>query len=109
MALSAKTIQKQMQRLQPLLCSCSLATMRRGQNMLGELMEVMHRKEVIIKDHPFADFTGAWVIPRDERRQGVILYLHGGGYTCGDLEYAREFPIVASDAVSEMVLLPLSL
>ena len=91
MALSAKTIQKQMQRLQPLLCSCSLATMRRGQNMLGELMEVMHRKEVIIKDHPFADFTGAWVIPRDERRQGVILYLHGGGYTCGDLEYAKGF------------------
>ena len=29
------------------------------------------------------------MVPKDERRQGVILYLHGGGYTCGDLEYAR--------------------
>ena len=91
MALTAKTVQKQLQRLQPLLCSSSLATMRRGQNMLGELMEVIHRKAVILKDHPFADFMGAWVIPKDERRQGVILYLHGGGYTCGDLEYAKGF------------------
>ena len=29
------------------------------------------------------------MIPKDERRQGVLLYLHGGGYTCGSLEYAK--------------------
>ncbi len=91
MAVSAKTIQKQMQRLGPLLSGCSLATMRRGQNLIGELMEAVHRKDVLVKDHPFADFTGAWVIPKDERRQGVILYLHGGGYVCGDLDYAKGF------------------
>ena len=28
---------------------------------------------------------------QDERRTGVILYLHGGGYTCGSLEYAKGF------------------
>ena len=31
------------------------------------------------------------MLPKDERRQGVILYLHGGGYTFGDLDYARGF------------------
>ena len=91
MALSAKTIRTQMNRLMPLLRSCSLETMRKGQNMIGELMETMHRKEIMEKEHPFEKFQAAWVIPKDERRQGVVLYLHGGGYVCGDLEYAKGF------------------
>ena len=91
MALSAKTIRTQIQRLQPLLKSCSLETIRKGQNKLGELMEAVYRRQVMTKDHAFANFTGAWILPKDERRQGVILYLHGGGYACGDLEYAKGF------------------
>lgn len=91
MPLSAKTIRTQLARLRPLVSGCSLETIRKGQNKLGELMEVMHRKQTILKDHPFEQFEAAWVIPRDERRQGVVLYLHGGGYTCGDLDYAKGF------------------
>ena len=30
-------------------------------------------------------------MPKDERRNGVVLYLHGGGYTCGSLDYAKGF------------------
>ena len=91
MAFSAKTVRTQIQMLQPLLRSCSLETVRKGQNMIGELMEARYRKQVRVHDHPFANFEAAWVLPRDERRQGVILYLHGGGYTCGDLDYAKGF------------------
>lgn len=91
MSLSAKTIRSQIQMLHPLLKSCSLETIRKGQNKIGELMENKYRKLVLVKERPFAQFMGAWVIPEDERRQGVILYLHGGGYTCGDLEYAKGF------------------
>lgn len=91
MALSAKTIRSQMERLMPLLSNCSLETARRGQNMVGELMEKRHRQEVIAKEHVFPDFSAAWILPKDKRRQGVILYLHGGGYVCGDLEYAKGF------------------
>ena len=36
-------------------------------------------------------------MPKDERRQGVILYLHGGGYTCGSLEYAKGFAATLAD------------
>lgn len=89
MALSAKTIKKQLHLLKPLLSATSLETCRRGQNKLGELMGARQSGRVLYKEHAFADFTGAWVIPKDERRQGVLLYLHGGGYTCGDLEYAK--------------------
>ena len=91
MALSAKLTRIQINRLKPLLGSCSLETMRKAQNRIGELMEAKHRKQIVTREHGFALFTGAWMIPKDERREGVILYLHGGGYTCGDLDYAKGF------------------
>jgi len=91
MELSAKTIRKQLSLLRPFAGNLSLSAIRRGQNAIGELMEAMHRKEVIVKEHSFDGFTGAWMIPKDERRDGVILYIHGGGYICGDLEYAKGF------------------
>ena len=91
MSLSPKTIRAQLALLQPLLGSCSLDTIRKGQNMIGELMGARHRSQVIVKEHPFPQFESAWVMPKDERRQGVLLYLHGGGYACGDLEYAKGF------------------
>jgi len=91
MAISAKAMRSQIARLSPLLKKCSLETVRKGQNMVGELMESKFRKRVIIKEHVFEKMKSAWVIPKDERRQGVILYLHGGGYTCGGLEYALGF------------------
>lgn len=97
MGLPAKLVHSQLNFFKPLVASCSLETIRRGQDKLGELMEAMHKKDVKVRDHPFDRFEGAWVIPRDERRQGVILYLHGGGYTCGDLDYAKGFAATLAD------------
>jgi hypothetical protein len=91
MALSAKSVRSQISKMMPLLKNCSLETIRKGQNTIGALMEAKHRRQVMVKEHPFAQFSGAWIIPEDERRQGVILYIHGGGFTCGDLEYAKGF------------------
>ena len=91
MALSAKTIRKQLTILMPLVSNLSLKTIRSGQNKIGELMESKYRDQIVLKAHKFEPFDGAWVLPRDARREGVILYLHGGGYTCGDLEYAVGF------------------
>ena len=97
MGLPAKLVHSQLNFFKPLVASCSLETIRRGQDKLGELMEAIHKKDVKVRDHPFDLFEGAWVIPQDERRQGVILYLHGGGYTCGDLDYAKGFAATLAD------------
>lgn len=97
MGLPAKLVHSQLNFFKPLVASCSLETIRRGQDKLGELMEAIHKKDVKVRDHPFDRFEGAWVMPRDERRQGVILYLHGGGYTCGDLDYAKGFAATLAD------------
>lgn len=91
MALSAKVIRSQLNLLKPLLTGLSLETTRKGQERIGQLMSFLHRHEVVIKRHDFSAFQAAWVLPRDKRRQGVMLYLHGGGYTCGDLDYATGF------------------
>ncbi len=97
MGLPAKLVHSQLNFFKPLVANCSLETIRRGQDKLGELMEAIQRKDVITRDHAIANFEGAWIIPKDERRQGVILYLHGGGYTCGDLDYAKGFGATLAD------------
>ncbi len=97
MGFPAKLIRSQLNFFKPLVANCSLETIRRGQDKLGELMETIHRKDVRVRDLSLSHCEAAWVIPRDERRKGVILYLHGGGYTCGDLDYAKGFAATLAD------------
>ncbi len=92
-----KTIRAQLALLQPLMDSCSLKTMRRGQNKIGELMCALQKDSVVKTVQHLAGFDGVWVMPKDERRQGVILYLHGGGYACGNLDYAAGFGSVLAN------------
>ena len=65
MPLSVKTFLAQIMKLSPLLKSCSLETIRKGQDMIGELIEAKNKNNVIIKKHTFSDFYGAWLIPKD--------------------------------------------
>ncbi len=91
MALSPETVRSQLKRIKAVMANLSVEANRKGQSLVGELMELRYRKEVMVKNHSFSCFDGAWVMPREERRQGVILYLHGGGYVYGDLKYAKGF------------------
>ena len=97
MGLPAKLVRSQLNFFKPFVANCSLEVTRRGQDKLGELMEAIHRHDVFVRDHDFGLFQGAWIIPKDERRQGVVLYLHGGGYTCGNLDYAKGFSATLAD------------
>jgi len=91
MGLSAKFVRAQLNFLKPLMGTLNLEASRKSQARIGEIMQYIRQKEVIVKRHSFDCFEGAWVLPKDKRRQGVILYLHGGGYACGDLDYALGF------------------
>ena len=91
MELHARLVRSQLNFFKPFVANCSLEVTRKGQDKLGELMTALHKREVLVKEHDFDRFQGAWIMPRDERRGGVVLYLHGGGYTCGSLEYAKGF------------------
>ncbi len=65
-----------------------LERQRRGQELLGQLVA----PKLGMSWEPF-DLNGmpaAWVRPeRGHDRRHVILYCHGGGYTCGNLGYSR--------------------
>lgn len=91
MALTAKNIKNQLMALKPLLAARSLKTSRRAQHRIGELMESRFRTQILERTHSFGEFDGAWLMPKDERRSGALLYLHGGGYAFGDLDYAKGF------------------
>ena len=97
MQLSAKMVHERLAHMKPRLENCSLETTRKGQNALGEVMRAAHYSRSKVKQHDFPDFQAAWVMPGDQRRDGVVLYLHGGGYTCGGLEYALGFGSVLAD------------
>ena len=97
MQLSAKMVRERLAHMKPRLTNCSLETSRKGQNAVGELMRAVHHGQVRVKHHDFENFEGAWVLPDDPRRDGAILYLHGGGYTCGGLEYALGFGTALAD------------
>ncbi len=106
MELHAGMVRAQLNFFKPFVESCSLETTRKGQDKLGELMTALHRREVYVRAHDFGAFAGAWLMPKDERRTGVILYLHGGGYTCGSLDYAKGFASVLADECGARVFCP---
>lgn len=88
MAFSAKFIKKQLALFKPLVMAVSLDMARRGQNQLGEWRARENRKKVSLEKQHFERFDAVFCNPRHDSENGVLLYLHGGGYTCGDIGYA---------------------
>ena len=84
-------LRSQLTLLKPFLSNCSLATVRRGQDQLGRLMAGTQKGEVRCEDFTLGQIDCSMLVPRDEISGGVILYLHGGGYTAGNLTYAKGF------------------
>lgn len=87
-------LHSQLMLLKPFLSNCSLATARRGQDKLGRLMASSMRNNVECEAVTVGVLDCAMLTPRDELSGGVILYLHGGGYTAGNLDYAKGFGTV---------------
>lgn len=80
--------------LKPFIDGCSLSTIRVWQDRIGMLMAASHKDGVTFEDFSVGNMPACMIKPRDEVSTGVILYLHGGGYTCGDLDYAKGFAAI---------------
>ena len=78
-----------MELLKPFVNDASIETARKWHERIGKLKEVMHKSEIDSKEHKFPEFEGVWITPKIIEKKGVILYLHGGGYIGGDLNYAK--------------------
>ncbi|MBO7303611.1 MAG: alpha/beta hydrolase fold domain-containing protein [Clostridia bacterium] len=94
MKFSDKFIRNQLEIARPIAHSASLDTARPLQEKAGRVMQFLTRRDTVRTNEDFNGIPGALLIPKDEVRSGVILYLHGGGYVSGGLEYAAGFASV---------------
>lgn len=102
--ITSKLLRAQLELMRPYVQSSPLEFSRNMQDKLGKLMFTVKRRSIVVQDRPFENFNAAIIMPRDEIRTGVILYLHGGGYTCGTLDYAKGFASVLSSACGMRVM-----
>ena len=71
---------------------CSLSTIRRSQETIGRIISNSCKERVSIERTRVDDSINcAMITPKAESSGGVVLYIHGGGYVTGNLEYARAF------------------
>lgn len=91
MKFSDKFIKNQIERFRPLAEKSSIPFTRSAQDKFGRLIHFIYRKSVVVNEVDFNGVPGAIVVPRDESRSGIILYLHGGGFVTGGLDYAKGF------------------
>ena len=101
-----KFVRRQLELMNSVADNISLASVRRAQNTFGAFMRFTHRRDVVINDRSVDGMRASLVVPRDELRGGIILYLHGGGYTCGSLDYARGFSTMLSAELGMRVFAP---
>ena len=90
--------------LKPIIEGLSLSTIRTWQDRIGKLMAASHKDEVSFEDFAIGEIPACMIKPHDEVSAGIILYLHGGGYTCGDLDYAKGFASVLASRCGMRVL-----
>ncbi len=89
--MTEKFVRMQLNILKPLIEASSIETARKSQDLIGDLMAFSNKAAVSFNKRKFDHFDAEWVIPQSDNNNGVILYLHGGGYTCGGLDYAKGF------------------
>ena len=90
--------------LKPVITGLPLASTRNWQERVGKLMCAAHKENVTFEHFDIGSISACMVKPRDEVSQGVLLYLHGGGYTCGDLDYAKGCAAALASRVGLRVL-----
>lgn len=89
MQLQDKLIRTQLELFKPIADNAGLELSRSFQDRIGRLMQFRRRKNIVVSNQRYSDIPGALIIPKEELFSGIILYLHGGGYTCGSIDYAR--------------------
>ena len=77
--------------LNPLLNSMELDTMRRLQDSLAGLGARVRAGQTVNCLEELGTCQAAWVFPLNGAVRRAILYLHGGAFTAGGLEYAQGF------------------
>ena len=100
---------KKLIKLKPFITGCSLGASRLGQAAIGAAMYLKKMKNERFERLLFTDFKCGAVINEEAEpidSDAVILYLHGGGFVAGGIDYARGFASVLSKMTGLKVFFP---
>ncbi|HHU22938.1 MAG TPA: alpha/beta hydrolase [Clostridiales bacterium] len=106
MTLSSSVVRANLRILSPLLKRGDLQASRDLQNKIGDMLALMRAHEIDISE-PLCiggEYEVCWASPKYPPGPGIIVYLHGGGYTAGDLPYAAGFGSALAQAACRRVL-----
>lgn len=107
-SVASRWIKAQMKILKPIIANQSIETLRIAQDKIGLLGAKVHESKVMFDKVSFENFKALFVRPKcsDDKLKdkSIILYLHGGGYTCGHLDYAAGFGSVLASKMLKDVL-----
>ena len=91
MGFSEKFVRKQLEIIFPKIEKYSLEQLRSAQDITGSFMRRLAGRSLEIEYKSLGSFESAWIHPSARRGDTVVLYLHGGGYTCGNIDFAIGF------------------
>ena len=90
--------------IKPFVEKSSLVTVRRAQDKVGRLLSHSYRDKVGVERLRIGEIKCAMLTPHEELSSGIILYLHGGGYVAGNLDYAEGFGTILAGRCGIRVL-----
>lgn len=92
-SLSAHMLKLQLRLTKPLVRFTGITAARTAQDQLGRITARLLQDKVNFRPVDFPEFSACFAQSNrcKEPCDNVILYLHGGGYTAGGLDYAKGF------------------
>ncbi len=103
--MTTESARKKLEKLKPILNGCSIKAARVGQDMLGAISSI--GKKDSYEKLIFANFKCGVITPEaltDE--DAVIVYIHGGGYVAGGIEYAKGYASYLSEKTGIKTFFP---
>ncbi len=100
---------KKLIKLKPLLTKSPLTAARLGQAAIGTSLYLSKIKKDRFERLSFTDFKCGSIINEEIPyldSEAVILYIHGGGFVAGGIDYARGFASVLSEITGLKVFFP---
>ncbi len=103
--MTTEAARKKLQKLKPILNGCSIKAARMGQDMLGAIASI--GKKDNYEKLVFGTFRCGVITPDElTDEDAVIMYIHGGGYVAGGIEYAKGYASVLAERTGLKVYFP---
>ncbi|MDE7193350.1 MAG: alpha/beta hydrolase [Oscillospiraceae bacterium] len=85
---------------------CPLDKSRFAMDIIGRSLAMRHGLGTKYKNVEHDRLNAKIIMPKEIKRDGIILYLHGGGYVLGGMDYAKGFgTLIASQTGSKVCCL----